>query len=159
MDMLFYALVLFSAVCSGLLAGIFFAFSNFVMPALARIKKAEGIAAMQMINLTVINPLFLGAFIGTGITSVVLILAVSLSWYDTHTVVLIAGALIYVVGTFLVTMVGNVPWNDKLAAVAKESEEAAEIWRGYLKKWTLWNHVRTIASLMAAVAFTYILFQ
>lgn len=157
--MLFYALVLFSAICSGLLAGIFFAFSNFVMPALARIKKAEGIAAMQMINITVINPLFLGAFIGTGITSVILILAAAFSWYSTHTVVLITGALIYVVGTFLVTMVGNVPWNERLAPVAPESEEATEIWRGYLQEWTLWNHVRTIASLMAAVAFTYILFQ
>jgi hypothetical protein len=52
------ALIFIAAIGSGLVAGVFFAFSSFVMPALARIRPEHGIVAMQSINLTVINPGF-----------------------------------------------------------------------------------------------------
>ncbi len=61
----FFALKLFSALGCGLIAGVFFAFSSFVMNALARFQPAQGIAAMQSINITVSNPLFMAAFLGT----------------------------------------------------------------------------------------------
>ncbi len=54
---------------SALVGGIFFAFSSFVMKALARVPSAEGIGAMQSINVVVLNPSFLGAFIGTAVAS------------------------------------------------------------------------------------------
>ncbi len=57
---------------SGLIAGTFFAFSSFVMPALARLPAAQGIASMQSINVVVINPLFLGVFVGTAGVSLAL---------------------------------------------------------------------------------------
>ncbi len=60
-----FALKLFSALGCGLMAGVFFAFSTFVMNALARLQPTQGIAAMQSINITVINPLFMAAFLGT----------------------------------------------------------------------------------------------
>jgi len=52
---------------SSLIAGVFFAFSSFLMKALARIPTHQGIAAMQSINVVVINPTFLGTFMGTGV--------------------------------------------------------------------------------------------
>ncbi|MEO0477828.1 MAG: hypothetical protein AAF085_17960 [Planctomycetota bacterium] len=55
------------AVLSGMAGGIFFTFSNFVMPALGRLPKAHGVAAMQGINITVINPGALGIMLGTGL--------------------------------------------------------------------------------------------
>jgi uncharacterized membrane protein len=55
-----------AAIGAGLVAGIFFAFSSFVMRALARIAPPQGIAAMQSINVAVINPVFMAAFLGTG---------------------------------------------------------------------------------------------
>ena len=58
-------LTLIWAVGAGLVASIFFAFSTFVMKALNRLPPAQGIAAMQFINVTVINPLFMTAFFGT----------------------------------------------------------------------------------------------
>ncbi len=67
MDQLFIVLVILCALGSGTIGGVFFAFSNFVMPALARIAPAEGIHAMQAINVTVVNRLFLGTFMGTGV--------------------------------------------------------------------------------------------
>ena len=51
---------------SGLVAGVFFAFSSFVMRALGRLPESDGIAAMKAINVTVLNPGFFLAFFGTG---------------------------------------------------------------------------------------------
>ena len=45
---------------------------------------------------------------------------------------LLVGALLYFVGTFLVTMFFNVPLNDALAAVAPDSSEGASLWSRYL---------------------------
>ena len=64
-DQLLSVLTLVAALGCGLIAGVFFAFSTFVMRALARLSPSEGIAAMQSINITVLNPWFLGAFLGT----------------------------------------------------------------------------------------------
>jgi uncharacterized membrane protein len=63
---LFY-LTFTAAIGCGLVAGVFFAFSTFVMPALARLQPAQGIAAMQSINITAINPLFMLALLGTAV--------------------------------------------------------------------------------------------
>jgi uncharacterized membrane protein len=63
LDALLFALTLFAALGCGLIAGVFFAFSAFVMKALGRLPPAEGIAAMQSINIAVINPVFLTAFL------------------------------------------------------------------------------------------------
>jgi hypothetical protein len=65
MDTLLTVLLALCALGSVRSAAVFFAFSNFVMPALARIPPAEGIHAMQAINVTVLNQLFLGIFMGT----------------------------------------------------------------------------------------------
>jgi uncharacterized membrane protein len=66
-----WALKLVFVIGCTLMAGVFFAFSNFVMNALSRLQPAQGIAAMQFINIAVINPLFTIAFLGTGMTSIV----------------------------------------------------------------------------------------
>ncbi len=50
------AMILFCALGSALVAGVFFAFSTFVMKALGRLQPEQGIAAMQSINVTVLNP-------------------------------------------------------------------------------------------------------
>jgi len=62
-DDLLFALTLCAALGCGLMAGVFFAFSSFVMNALARLTPGEGIAAMQSINVAVINPLVHGSFL------------------------------------------------------------------------------------------------
>jgi uncharacterized membrane protein len=62
--------------------------------------------------------------------------------------------VIYIVGTIIVTMRFNVPMNNALAAVPASSPEAAKLWVDYLSRWTAWNHVRTVAPLVAAVLFT-----
>ena len=67
---------------------------------------------------------------------------------------LIVGGGLYIVGTFGVTIVANVPLNDRLAAVDPESADAERFWRHYISRWTRWNHVRVAAALAAAAALT-----
>jgi uncharacterized membrane protein len=150
----YFALKLFSALGCGLIAGVFFAFSTFVMKALAQQPAAQGIAAMQSINITVINPWFMTAFMGTGLACVVLAIASLLKWAQPGALYLLIGSLLYVIGTFLVTIAFNVPLNDALAAVKPDSAEGATLWSNYLVSWTFWNHVRTVAALAAAAVLT-----
>jgi uncharacterized membrane protein len=63
---------------------------------------------------------------------------------------LLIGSLLYLIGTILVTITFNVPLNDALAAVNPDSSEGANLWAKYLTSWTLWNHTRTVAALVAA---------
>jgi uncharacterized membrane protein len=144
---------------SALVGGIFFAFSSFVMKSLARVPPAEGIAAMQSINVVVINPSFLGAFIGTAALSLVLGSLALTGWSHPSANLFLGGAIFYIVGTFLVTMLGNVPLNDNLAAISATNAGAAELWEQYLNRWTMWNHVRTASAMLAALLFTLGLLQ
>jgi uncharacterized membrane protein len=153
MDNLLFTLKLSSALGCGLIAGAFFAFSSFVMKALARLQPPQGIAAMQSINTAVINPWFLGVFVGTAAACVVLAVLSIVRWNQPCAAYLLAGSLLYLIGTFLVTMALNVPLNDALAAVEPSSAEGASLWARYLSDWTLWNHVRTIAALAATASF------
>jgi uncharacterized membrane protein len=143
-----------SALGCGLIAGVFYAFSTFVMGALGRLPAPQGIATMQSINIVVINPLFLGVFVGAAVLCAVLAAGALFGWAGPHPTLMLTGAVLYVVGTFLVTMVFNVPRNDALAALDPASADAAAYWARYLTSWTAWNHVRTAAALAAAACFT-----
>jgi uncharacterized membrane protein len=149
-DSLLYVLIFVATLGAGLIGGLFFAFSTFVMTALGRLAPAGGIAAMQSINVAVLNPVF---FLGTAALCIVLVFFALVNWSSAPTLPLLAGSLLYLIGTILVTILFNVPLNNRLAAVAPESAEGADIWRHYLKVWTAWNHVRTDASLAAAASF------
>ena len=153
-DGLLFTITLVAALGCGLMAGLFFAFSVSVMKALARLPSAEGIAAMQSINVAIINPVFLAAFFGTAVACVLVMIASFLRWHDFGAVYLLSGAALYLVGTFLVTLVFNVPKNNVLASVAPANPESASLWTDYLSKWTAWNHVRAAAALAAATSLT-----
>lgn len=149
-----FALTLFSALGCGIIAGVFFAFSTFVMRALAQRPPAEGIAAMQAINITVINPWFMTVFLGTAVTCFILAIASLLKWSQLGAVYLLIASLLYLISSFGVTIVFNVPLNNALAIAKTDSNEGINLWANYLTTWTFWNHVRTIASLAAATLFT-----
>lgn len=151
-DTLIDALISLTALGCGVIAGVFFAFSSFVMKALGRIPAAQGIAAMQSINVVVLNPLFLSVFLGAAAGCLVLAAAAVSGWHKPGFAYLIAGGALYLVGTFLVTIACNVPRNDALAAVDPASDKGAVLWADYLRSWTYWNHVRTASSLAAAAS-------
>jgi uncharacterized membrane protein len=149
-----FAALWFGALGCGLMAGLYFAFSTFIMTALARIPQSHGIAAMQSINRVILRSLFLPLFFGTTLVSAgVAVFAVLTLWGSPVATVLLAAGLVYVLGMFVCTMVFNVPLNNALDAVDPASSEATPLWQRYLTRWTLWNHVRTIASTIASALY------
>jgi uncharacterized membrane protein len=151
LDKLVFAFMLIAALGSGLIAGAFFVFSVAVMRALERIP--HGAAAMQSINVVIINPMFLGVFMGTAVLCLVLTIGAPMRWQEPGATWHLAGALLYLVGSVGVTMIFNVPMNNVLAAADPASVEGQKIWSDYLSNWTFWNDVRTIASLAASASF------
>jgi uncharacterized membrane protein len=148
-------LLWFSAIGCGLLGGIYFAFSTFIMAALGRIAQASGIMAMNAINVVIVQSLFMPLFIGTTLSSLVLAITAVLRWGQPGASAMLVGGVLYVVGMFVCTAVIHVPMNDALAAVDPASTEAASLWARYLTDWTLWNHVRTISSTLACALFIW----
>jgi uncharacterized membrane protein len=140
-----------------LVGGVFFAFSNFIMAALARLPPREGMAAMQSINVTVITPLFMLALFGTGAVGLVLAGYSLIAARRPETPYLLIGGLLYFLGNVVVTIVFNVPRNSALAASDPASADGARVWADYLVTWTRWNHVRTATALAAAATFMFAL--
>lgn len=94
---------------SALIGGVFFAFSSFILKAPARVPAPRSITAMQSINVVVLNRSFLGMFMGTAALSLLVgVLAVP-EWGALASPWFLAGAALYLAGTFLVTVLGNVP--------------------------------------------------
>lgn len=156
-DLLIPVLV-FAALGCGLMAGLFFVFSNAVMPALVRIPAPSAVAAMQAVNITIVNPLFLLFFVGTAAACGFLLVGGFLGWYPSRPE-LVAGTLLYLVGAFGVTAAVNVPLNNALERLDATGAEAAAFWPDYAARWIRWNHVRTITSLAAAACLTFALYR
>jgi len=152
-ERVFQVLTVSATLGAGLAAGVFFAFSSFVMAGLARLPPAQGIAAMQAINLTAVTPLFMTVLFGTALACAGVAVHSILTWNQNGSVLLVAAAALYIVGIIVVTIVFNVPLNDALAAVSPDSQEGADLWIRYLASWNAWNHVRTLAGLAALGAF------
>jgi uncharacterized membrane protein len=136
----------------GVVSGAFFAFSGFVMPALGRLPAPQGVAAMQAINITAVTPPLMVALFGTAAVCVAIAVDALRSWGTPGAALRLLAALLYLVGVIGVTMVFNVPRNNAVAALDPQSSQAVGYWTIYLREWTTWNSVRTIASGLAAVA-------
>jgi uncharacterized membrane protein len=142
-----------AAVGCGLMAGLLFAFSNFVMTALSHQPPESAVRTMQAVNIFILNPVFLVVFLGTAVASLALAAAAMLDRQQAAAPWLIAGAALYLIGTIGVTIAFNVPLNDRLAVVSAGSPEAGRFWLTYLTEWVQWNHLRTAAAVMASASF------
>ena len=152
MNALLVALTVAAAVGCGVVGGVFFAFSTFVMAALRRLPAPQGIAAMQSINVTAVQPPLMLALFGTAAACAALIVVAVTSWDEPYAPWLLAGGLVYLLGEIVVTIAYNVPRNDELAALDPDSSEAAARWPSWVAEWRAGNHVRTVAGAAAAAA-------
>lgn len=134
---------------AGIVTGLLFAFSNFIMRALAELQHEHGMFAMQQINEKIINSLFLFFFLGTPLLCLTIGVYSLFHMSDPRNILLFAGAFGYIIGPFGITIMFNVPLNNKLAAV--QPDEGVEIWTTYQLKWQRWNHVRTYIGLVSVV--------
>lgn len=149
-DLILFIFTLFAALTCGLIGGIFYGFSTFIMKALGRIPAEAGIAAMQTINITVITPLFLAPFLLAAAACLAVMATALLRWHETDSLLLLGGGALYLLGCMGVTFAFNIPRNNMLAPLAPADPASATYWAEYLSSWTFWNSVRTAAALGAA---------
>jgi uncharacterized membrane protein len=154
MEGFFFALTLLAALGCAMMAGVFFAFSAFVMKALARLPAEQGVAAMQAINVAAVTPTFLAALFGTAVACGALAVSAIFAWDERFAPYLLVGSALYLVGTILLTIAYHVPRNEALARVEPHSADAESHWTRYLSGWTAWNHARATAALAAATTLT-----
>ncbi len=147
------ALTWFAIVSVGIMTGVYFAFSAFVMKSLEAIDAPAGIIAMQSINRVILRSAFLPLFFASSAASVVLAVVAAMDISAPGALALLFAGIVYLVGMLLVTVARNVPLNNALEATAASGPEASAKWRHYLSRWTAWNHVRTVSCSIALCLF------
>lgn len=141
----------FAIIAYALVSGVFLAFSDFIMRSLAHTGGVGGIDAMQTINREVFRWIFMTLFIGMAPASLAIAAYGGFVAGNGPGVLFVLAGLIYFVGCFGVTVFFNVPMNDALGGLDADSEAARAYWTGtYLPRWTFWNSIRTVASVMSA---------
>lgn len=135
-----------ATVTSGLLAGLFYAYSVSVMRGLARTADRTFVESMRQINVAILNGWFALGFAGAPLATA-LALVVHLDGADPATAAWIALALVSALITLAVTMTVNVPLNDELASV--EEGDAGVVRGRFEGRWVRWNLARTISSTTA----------
>jgi uncharacterized membrane protein len=149
-----FVLALLTALGCAVVAGVFFAFSGFVMAALERLPPPEGAAAMQAINVRAVTPAFMTVLFGTAAAGLALLVWVVVDPEGNAPGLVVPASVAYLVGTIGVTAGRNVPLNDRLAALEPRDAATTGLWSDYLVQWRTWNHLRTATSLAAAAALT-----
>jgi uncharacterized membrane protein len=148
-------LTLATAVGCGLVGGVFVAFSSFVMPGLKRLPPAQGIAAMQSINITAVTPVFMTLLFGTAaLCAATVVAGIVTRAQGRSAALLIGGGALYLLAAIVLTAAYNVPLNDKLATLDPDSAGAAQQWADYLSGWVTANHVRALGSMGGAILLT-----
>ena len=141
---------LFLALWSAIVGGVFSAFSEFVMSALLKTETSGAIEAMQHINRDVIRTQFVAGILSIAVFSVLFAFYSLAVFEGAALVTLILASLIYISSVFLMTMLGNVPMNNRLDSLDHTSAEAKIYWLEYGEKWTRLNHFRSIGSVLTA---------
>ena len=148
-------LLWFAAIACGVMAGVYFAFSAFLIAAFDGIDRAAGAAAMNAINRVILRSAFMPLFLVSTLASLLLAVVALIGWGRDGSVEMLAGGILYLAGMFIVTMLFNVPLNNALMA----SPDSGDVWARFVKRWTAWNHVRTLASTGAFALFIAALVQ
>lgn len=147
-------ILLLTALATALIAGLFYAYSCSVNIGLGRLPDSEYLNAMQKINAAILNPGFFASFMGT-----LILLPVS-TWLQfsagnsTRFYLLLAATAVYVIAVFGVTILGNVPLNEQLAAANLQKlsiQQVSELRMAFEKPWLLYHMVRTVASAISLV--------
>jgi uncharacterized membrane protein len=146
-----------AAISSGVITGVYFAFSAFIMPAFSKIKTTQSIAAMNSINTAILRSSFMSLFFGSSIISLCLIVTAFVHWGQARIELVLIAGIIYFIGMFISTVVFNVPLNNLLARTDPDSENARQVWSHYLNNWTKWNHLRTVSSLLTCILCIWLL--
>lgn len=152
---LFKIILLSTCLTVALITGLFYSYSCSVNPGLSRLTDADYLRAMQSINRAILNGWFFVSFIGT----LILLPVATWSMYRSETgsvsfYVLLAATLVYLVGVFGVTIIGNVPLNDMLDKYLIDASQASALRTQRVNFEKPWNHlhrIRTYACILSLI--------
>eukprot|EP00038_Savillea_parva_P021312 m.34185 g.34185 ORF g.34185 m.34185 type:complete len:164 (+) comp5111_c0_seq1:578-1069(+) len=145
----YIALLWVQAMGVGLMSGVYFCFSVFVMQSLAELDDVAGAQAMQSINRVIVKTLFLPIFFLSSLLCIPSIVVGALRITEKDGTYALVAGVVYLVGMFLCTVFFNVPLNNGLDEVDATSLQGAVVWKRYLVVWTRYNHVRTVSCTAA----------
>ena len=154
MTVLIDVLLIAAILGTGIVAGVFYAFSGFVTQGLDRLPPADAARAMRELNVTAVRPPLMLALFGTGLLAAALIVFALVGALGGGTWWAVAASVVYLIGAIGVTGGANVPRNNRLAAApAADTSSLASAWTAFRPGWQAWNHVRTFTSAAACVGF------
>jgi uncharacterized membrane protein len=136
-----------AALTTAAAGGVYLGFSTMVMPALREAAPDEAVGTMNRINVFAVRSVFMVAFLGSVLASVLAAILVLGSFPGLDAVLTLAGAVLAIVA-FLVTAAVNVPLNNRLAATTE-----GRAYAGFEQRWTRANTLRGTLSLLGAASF------
>ena len=147
-------IILASAILlTGLMAGIFFTWSNAVKPGIGKLSDLEYLRSLQSMNRVILNKAFIGIFLGAIIAVALVpifhfkIAPNSIFW------LLLLAPVIYWIGVFGVTVFGNIPLNEILDKINLESITSEEIKALRTSIEVKWNNLNLIRSISSGITF------
>lgn len=142
-----------SILLSGAIFGFFYAWICSTMWGLDNADPRIAIAAMQAMNASVRNAVFAPAFFGTPAVLALTSVTLRIARYKVSSLLMLSGAVVYLIFGLLLTMTVNVPMNEMLAQVDVPDKiaQAQIIWDNYSARWQTWNQIRTVASGLALI--------
>jgi uncharacterized membrane protein len=146
--------LLIAAFTTALIAGLFYSYSCSVNAGLGKLPDAGYLAAMQSINREILNPLFFMSFMGTLIFLPVGTWLQYSNPVSTRFYLMLAATLVYAIGTFGVTILGNVPLNNALDGFQLQSSSPDLLHQQrelFEKPWNRLHSIRTIANAIALI--------
>jgi uncharacterized membrane protein len=139
----------FAALSVGIMAGVYFTFSAFVMQSLDALGRPAGMVAMQAINRIILKSLFLPLFFASSLACLLLSVVGVMEWGRPGAWQMVTGGFVYLAGMLVVTAAANVPLNNALEATDAAGPDAEAMWRRYMQRWLPWNHVRTLSCTLS----------
>ncbi|MFI8197630.1 DUF1772 domain-containing protein [Streptomyces sp. NPDC085942] len=135
-----------ATIVNGLYAGFMLTFLIAIMPGLAELTDQQFTAAMRRFNEKVPGPAFLVLFLGVVALPAAAFLT-GLGEHDEVTGPAVLAALICVIIGHLITVIGNIPLNNALAASEGGDDSVARA--AFEPRWNTLHQVRTAFSLVA----------
>ena len=151
-------IILASAILlSGLMAGVFFTWSNAVKPGIGKLSDLEYLRALQSMNRVILNKAFIGIFLGS-IIAVALVPVFYFKLFPNNIFWMFILALVsYWIGVFGTTVFGNIPLNEILDKVNLESINLEEITALRTRIEVKWNKLNLIRSISSGITFVLLI--
>jgi uncharacterized membrane protein len=149
-----FVIVMILILAVALISGLLFSFTIAVSPGLKHLSDVEYLKTMKNINKEILNPVFLFCFLCPLLLFPLTIYIQQNDGFNRW--LLVAGFLTYCIVIGITAFV-NVPLNNQLERLnlLNTGGKQLETFRTLFEnRWTFWNNVRTVSSLLSSIFLT-----